>query len=480
MGTTPDRPEAITPAWLTGVLERSLPGVEVARVEVVDRHSGTTGRARLRLDYASDRTGPATLFVKLPPFDEVQRQFVAVTDMGRREARFYEALAAEAPVRVPRAWYAAHGDAPTDYIMVLEDLEASGCTFARGVDAHAREHGAPVIEALARLHAHFWQDARFESELAWVPRAMRGALGAKLIEQARAKFGADLPAGLRGALPPLRRSPRGDLRSLGRRPLDARPRRHPRGQPVRGSATSSASTTGRSSAARRAFATSGSSSATPARRMCAAPSRTAGSAPTGRAWSTPASTHRTSTPCGGAFAARCSTAGSRRRRRPRWATAGSRSRSVCRRCAARRRRAPISRPWSPSGKLCRRSAWCPTTRRTNGRGRSTTSASASAPRARWEATSASRSTARAGKLDARARIDHLLDPGSFQELGTLVGGAERAGRRDRDRLGARRRPAGDGGGRGLHREGRHDQPGGQLQALSRRRDRGRTTACRSS
>ncbi len=30
----------------------------------------------------------------------------------------------------------------------------------------------------------------------------------------------------------------------------------------------------------------------------------------------------------------------------------------------------------------------------------------------------------AGKLDARARIAHLLDAGSFQELGTLVGGAE--------------------------------------------------------
>jgi acetyl-CoA carboxylase carboxyltransferase component len=29
-----------------------------------------------------------------------------------------------------------------------------------------------------------------------------------------------------------------------------------------------------------------------------------------------------------------------------------------------------------------------------------------------------------GKLDARARIAHLLDPGSFQELGTLVGGEE--------------------------------------------------------
>jgi acetyl-CoA carboxylase carboxyltransferase component len=30
----------------------------------------------------------------------------------------------------------------------------------------------------------------------------------------------------------------------------------------------------------------------------------------------------------------------------------------------------------------------------------------------------------AGKLDARARVDYLLDPGSFQELGTLVGGEE--------------------------------------------------------
>jgi methylmalonyl-CoA decarboxylase subunit alpha len=29
-----------------------------------------------------------------------------------------------------------------------------------------------------------------------------------------------------------------------------------------------------------------------------------------------------------------------------------------------------------------------------------------------------------GKLDARARVDHLLDPGSFQELGTLVGGED--------------------------------------------------------
>jgi aminoglycoside phosphotransferase (APT) family kinase protein len=189
----PDRPEAITPEWLSGALGKSVPGAQVARVEVIDRHSGTTGRARLRLEYAPGSSGPATVFVKLPPFDDVQRQLVAFTDMGRREARFYEALAAETPVRAPRPWFAAHGDAPTDYIMVLEDLEAAGCTFPKDVEGHARAHGQQVIEALARLHAHFWEDARFDAEFSWLPRAMRGALGAKLIEQARERFGADFP-----------------------------------------------------------------------------------------------------------------------------------------------------------------------------------------------------------------------------------------------------------------------------------------------
>ena len=53
-----------------------------------------------------------------------------------------------------------------------------------------------------------------------------------------------------------------------------------------------------------------------------------------------------------------------------------------------------------------------------------------------------------------------------------------ARRRGRDGFGPHRRPAGDGRGRGLHGEGRHDQRGRELQALPRRRDRGRPTACR--
>ncbi|MDG2306749.1 MAG: phosphotransferase [Candidatus Binatia bacterium] len=189
----PDTPEAITPQWLTTALATSVPGVEVSSVEVVDRHSGTTGRARLRLEYASSTAGPETVFVKLPPFGAEQRQLVAVTDMGRREARFYESVAAETPMRVPRAYFAAHGDEKTEYIMVLEDLEANGCTFPEGWGEHARTHGQQLVEGLARVHAHFWEDARFASELSWIPRSSRGPMGAKLIDLARQSLGGDLP-----------------------------------------------------------------------------------------------------------------------------------------------------------------------------------------------------------------------------------------------------------------------------------------------
>ena len=189
----PDRPEAVTAAWLTEVLAGSVPGIDVAAVEVLDQHSGTTGRLRLGLEHAPGSTGPETVFVKLAPDGEGQRKLVAATDMGRKEARFYEQLATEAPLRIPGCWFATHGEERTEYVMVLEDLEASGCRFTSRQETGAEEHGRKVIEALARLHARFWEDPRFDDELAWVPPAMRGKRGADFVGQAVAVLGAEQP-----------------------------------------------------------------------------------------------------------------------------------------------------------------------------------------------------------------------------------------------------------------------------------------------
>ena len=188
MPTFPVDPEQITPAWLTDVL-----GTEVVGTEVLDRHSGTTGRLRLGLEHARGSDGPASVFVKLPPFDESQRKMVAATDMGRREARFYAGPAAEVPMRIPVAHHAAAGDEPTEYVMVLEDLVASGCTFTNRLEPHEPEQSLRLVESLARFHAQFWNDPRFDDELAWVQPAMRGSFGAKLIDRAREQFGDDFP-----------------------------------------------------------------------------------------------------------------------------------------------------------------------------------------------------------------------------------------------------------------------------------------------
>ena len=67
--TIPARVEDLTPQWFSEIL-----GSQVRSVEILDAHSGTTGRARVGLTATSDL--PDTVFVKLQPFVEEQRKFL--------------------------------------------------------------------------------------------------------------------------------------------------------------------------------------------------------------------------------------------------------------------------------------------------------------------------------------------------------------------------------------------------------------------
>ena len=140
----------LTPAWMSEAMD-----ADVTSVTVLDRHSGTTGRAHLAL--TGHASVPPTVFVKLAPFDEKQRKFVNKQGMGVAEARLYRDLAHELPVRVPKAWYAEFegtgSDADDRYVMVLEDLLASGCRFPTREDADIEARLVDIVENLARLHA---------------------------------------------------------------------------------------------------------------------------------------------------------------------------------------------------------------------------------------------------------------------------------------------------------------------------------------
>jgi hypothetical protein len=160
----------LTAEWFSEILGR-----DVENVDLLDHHSGTTGRAHVAL-----RGGPGvppTLFVKLAPFDEKQREFVNMVGMGVTEARFYRDLAEEVPMRVPKAFFSDEdGDR---YIMVLEDLAASGCRFPHPTDDDIAFRARDIVEQLAELHGQYWESPRFDAggDLAWLADKGTGGAG---------------------------------------------------------------------------------------------------------------------------------------------------------------------------------------------------------------------------------------------------------------------------------------------------------------
>jgi hypothetical protein len=181
----------LTAAWFSQVLN-----TDVEVVDVIDAHSGTTGRARVRL------TGPAampdTLFVKLQPFTQDQRELIRQVGLGVAEARAYANLDGEVPVRIPRVGHSAYNSSDATFVMVLEDLGASGCRFPTTGDDDIMQVASSTVEELAKLHA-----AYRERDLSWLPtpEGMRRkpndpklvAWRTMFIKLAVEQFGAEMP-----------------------------------------------------------------------------------------------------------------------------------------------------------------------------------------------------------------------------------------------------------------------------------------------
>ena len=192
----PSSVEELTPAWLSEAL-----GAAVDGVEVLDAHSGTTGRARLRLRGASGL--PGTVFVKLQPFLAEQRQFLRVTGLGVAEARLYAAVGNELPVRVPQVWHSSFDEAEAQFVMVLEDLVASDCRFPAPDDGDVLAVATSLFDELALLHATYW-----DRELPWLgthvlstrsSKQQRKSIGGAtaIVQSALDQFAGDMPPAFR-------------------------------------------------------------------------------------------------------------------------------------------------------------------------------------------------------------------------------------------------------------------------------------------
>jgi hypothetical protein len=180
--------EDITCEWLTDVLNRNVSGFSVE-----DSNSGTTGRAVLAMQYGDDCQAPHRIFVKLAPVDEMQQAFVASSDMGRREAMFYQSLSSEVPVRVPACYHSAWGESETQYIMLLEHLDDSGCTFRNSSQRYSMDYVRSVMAAFARLHAAYWETPRLQEDLQWIKAPLQHPIALQLIDSAMQQHAGEMP-----------------------------------------------------------------------------------------------------------------------------------------------------------------------------------------------------------------------------------------------------------------------------------------------
>lgn len=160
--------DRMTPEWLTRVLAPAFPGVRIATVECLDQDVGTTTRARLAVTYLSGIRGPqppSTVFVKLTSSALGTRLIGNLNGLGSTEVAFYRRVGSDVPVRVPRTYHAASDRRFGTFVLVQEDLVASGCRFRAMSEPCTFDEVSAVVEGQARLHAAFWESPRFRADL---------------------------------------------------------------------------------------------------------------------------------------------------------------------------------------------------------------------------------------------------------------------------------------------------------------------------
>ncbi len=171
----PQTPDEVDAAWLTERLRSRFPGVDVETVRIADRREVTNSHSTLELTY---RPGaglpPATMFCKLPP-ESARRAAILTTGMGRREALFYTRLAPALALRTPAVYIAEMDEGDGSFVLVMEDLVASGCRVSDGTWCLEPDAAAAALEDLAGMHTRYADPTIRRVEAGWVQPSKRGS-----------------------------------------------------------------------------------------------------------------------------------------------------------------------------------------------------------------------------------------------------------------------------------------------------------------
>ncbi len=202
----------LTPKLVTALLRDAGHDVQVRRIEMLDRHAGTTSRARLQLqdvDGPGAASLPETLFAKLAPTDWPTRLFVNLMDLAPNEVRFYSQLRdTVAPHLDVPAYHGGRMAGPGGrFVLLLEDLATDAGVEFRESKPLSPAEAKPVVEALAGMQAALWRSTRFSGDLGWLKqpghaprRAVEKSVSALSTRPCLDRFGDMMPDDMKRAV----------------------------------------------------------------------------------------------------------------------------------------------------------------------------------------------------------------------------------------------------------------------------------------
>lgn len=166
----PKHPDDITPEWITSVLRQSgvinsstVLGIKKDLLAIGKSWLSTIVRVEVEYD-SNEENAPKSFVLKLLSESRMFRDFSYELHAFEREIQFYNKLADQIPIRLPKLIYSITGYHSN--LMLMEDL--TYLTPGDQVVGMKHEQVLITLESLAKVHGTYWQNPKL-ANLEWMP-----------------------------------------------------------------------------------------------------------------------------------------------------------------------------------------------------------------------------------------------------------------------------------------------------------------------
>jgi thiamine kinase-like enzyme len=184
----PIYPKDITAGFLSELVGELRPGVTIDSVDIVkvknygdaDNATSVSTSVQVSLDVRYGRGAPrhlpTRLLTKIAIPNDVDCSNPELDALFKNEIAFYGRLRQELDIESPLGLGGRFDDATKRFILLMEDLTPR----APHINSMMDDDDVAVVEALldtlAKLHAHFWETPRFNTDLSWVQNQEQGTI----------------------------------------------------------------------------------------------------------------------------------------------------------------------------------------------------------------------------------------------------------------------------------------------------------------